>query len=270
MHERERHRIILAAVQERPVATVQDVVELTGASEATIRRDIAALALQGRIRKVRGGAEAVHPPQFGTLSARPFRVDETVNTVQKRAVAREAAKFCADGDAIIVNAGTTTFQMVHFVAHLRMQVLTNSFPIAEYLVKHSKCQVILPAGAVYREQGVIVSPFDNDGIAHFYGRRMFMSARGVSQVGIMEQDSLISQSEQRLMRQADETILLVDSSKFQNRSSLILCPLDRVSVIVTDDGVTDEARRMVEAAGVTLVVAEVPAADRHRESPSVA
>ncbi|BBE71737.1 DeoR/GlpR family DNA-binding transcription regulator [Oharaeibacter diazotrophicus] len=270
MHERERHRIILAAVQERPVATVPDIVELTGASEATIRRDIAALALQGRVRKVRGGAEAVHPPQFGTLSARPFRVDETVRTAEKRAVAREAAKYCADGDAVIINAGTTTFQMVHHVAHLRMQVLTNSFPIAEYLVKHSKCSVILPAGAVYREQGVIVSPFDNDGIAHFYGRRMFMSARGVSKAGIMEQDSLISQSEQRLMRQADETILLVDSSKFENRSSLILCPLDRVSVIVTDDGVTDEARRMVEAAGVTLVVAEVTAADRHRESPSVA
>lgn len=270
MHERERQRIILSAVQERPVATVQDIVEMTGASEATIRRDIAALALQGRLKKVRGGAEAMHPPQIGTLSARPFRVDETIRTAEKRAIAREAAKLCSDGDAIIVNAGTTTFQMVHHIAAKRLQVLTNSFPIADYLIKHSKCTVSLPAGAVYREQGIIVSPFENDGIGHFYGRRMFMSARGVGAVGIMEQDSLISQSEQRLMRQADELVLMVDSSKFQIRSSLVLCPLNRASIVITDDGVTDEARRLVEDAGVTLVVAEVTAAERQKESPSVA
>ncbi len=55
MHERERHRIILSAVQEKSVVTIQDISELTEASEATIRRDIAALHVQGKIRRVRGG-----------------------------------------------------------------------------------------------------------------------------------------------------------------------------------------------------------------------
>ncbi|WP_181703917.1 DeoR/GlpR family DNA-binding transcription regulator [Chthonobacter albigriseus] len=270
MHERERHRLILSAIHERPIATVQDIVELTGASEATIRRDIAALALQNRLRKVRGGAEALHPPQIGTLVARPFRVDETLNTAQKRAIAREAVRLCQDGEAIIINGGTTTFQMVHHLAGRRLQVLTNSFPIAEHLVKHSKCTVILPAGAVYREQNIILSPFENDGIAHFYARRMFMSARGISALGIMEQDSLIIQSEQRLMRQADELVLLVDSSKFQNRSSLILCPLERATTIITDDGITDEARRLVENAGTDLVIAGINPVEDALGSSSVA
>ncbi len=53
MHERERHRIILSAVQEKPVITIQDLVELTEASEATLRRDIASLHMQGRIKRVR-------------------------------------------------------------------------------------------------------------------------------------------------------------------------------------------------------------------------
>ena len=56
MHERERHRIILSAIQEKPVVTVQDIAELTEASEATIRRDIAALHVQGKLRRVRGGS----------------------------------------------------------------------------------------------------------------------------------------------------------------------------------------------------------------------
>lgn len=58
MHERERHRIILSAIQEKPVITVQDIADLTDASEATIRRDIASLHVQGKLRRVRGGGGA--------------------------------------------------------------------------------------------------------------------------------------------------------------------------------------------------------------------
>jgi len=122
MHERERHRIILSAVQEKSVVTIQDISELTDASEATIRRDIAALHVQGKIRRVRGGAEAVHPPQLGNLAGRPFRVSESVNIDKKRSIARAAVDLCEAGDAIIINGGTTTFQMVHYMAGHRMQV----------------------------------------------------------------------------------------------------------------------------------------------------
>ena len=270
MHERERHRIILSAVQERPILTVQDIVELTGASEATIRRDVAALALQNRVKKVRGGAEAIHPPHIGVLAARSFRADETVNSAQKRAIAREAVKLCHDGEAITINGGTTTFPMVHFLAGMRLQVMTNSFPIAEHLIKHSKCTVMLPAGAVYREQNIILSPFDSDGTGHFYARRGFMGARGISPLGIMESDSLIIQSEQRLMRQADELVVLADSSKFKSRSSLILCPLERVSTIITDDGIDDRDRRFIETAGIELIVATVDQKEDAQQSPTVA
>lgn len=270
MHERERHRIIMSAVQERPILTVQDIVELTGASEATIRRDISALALQNRVKKVRGGAEAINPPHIGVLAARSFRVDETVNSAQKRAIAREAVKLCQEGDAITINGGTTTFPMVHYLASMRLQVMTNSFPIAEHLIKHSKCTVMLPAGAVYREQNIILSPFDSDGTGHFCAKRFFMGARGISPLGIMESDSLIIQSEQRLMRQADELVVLADSSKFKSRSSLILCPLERVNTIITDDGIDERDRRMVENAGIELIVAEVDRQEELQQSPTVA
>jgi hypothetical protein len=97
MHERERHRIILSAVQEKPVITIQDLVELTEASEATLRRDIASLHMQGRIKRVRGGAEAIHPPQFASLTGRPFKVSESENADRKRAIAREAVALCDEG-----------------------------------------------------------------------------------------------------------------------------------------------------------------------------
>ncbi|ODN70552.1 DeoR/GlpR family DNA-binding transcription regulator [Methylobrevis pamukkalensis] len=256
MHEKERHRLILSAVQEKPVVTVQELVELTESSEATIRRDIAALHVQKRLRRVRGGAEGLAPPQFPGLAGRPFSVNETMNAGAKRAVARKAVELCTDGDPIIINGGTTTFQMVHFLANRRLQVFTNSFPIAEHLLKHSKNTVMLSGGTIYREQNIILSPFDNDVTRNFYARKMFMGAQGLGPLGLMETDPLLIQAEQKLIDQADELIVLVDSSKFRRRSSLILCGLSRIATVITDDGLEDRDAAMLEAAGVGLVVAE--------------
>jgi DeoR family ulaG and ulaABCDEF operon transcriptional repressor len=267
MHESERHRIILSVIQERPVVTVAEMVDLTESSEATIRRDIATLHVQKRLRRVRGGAESINPPQFVGLAGRPFSVNETMHAAQKRAIAAKAVELCDDGDSIIINGGTTTFQMVHPLALKRMQVFTNSFPIAEHLLKHSKNAITLSGGTIYREQNIILSPFDNDVTRNFYAKRMFMGAKGLGPLGLMEADPLLIQAEQKLINQADELVLLIDSSKFKHRSSLILCPLERITTVITDAGIRDEDRHMLEKAGVGLVVAEKTAKE---QSASVA
>jgi len=259
MHERERHKLILNAVQERPVATIGELVEMTATSEATIRRDISALHIQGRLRRVCGGAEALHPPQFVGIAGRPFKVSEAVNIEKKRAIAEVAVKLCADGDSIIMNAGTTTFQMVHFMAAMRLQVMTNSFPIAEHLIRNTRNNVMVPGGLIYREQGAILSTFDDEVTRSFFAQRMFMGAQGVGALGVMERDPLMVQGERKLIAQAEELVVLVDSSKFAQRSSLIACPLERVRTIITDDGVPAEVPAMLEQAGVDLIVAEAPA-----------
>jgi DeoR family ulaG and ulaABCDEF operon transcriptional repressor len=270
MHERERHKLILSAVQERPVVTIGELVELTGTSEATIRRDISALHVQGRLRRVRGGAEALHPPEFVGLAGRPFKVSESLNVDRKRAIAEAAVALCKDGDSIILNAGTTTFQMVHFLTARRMQVMTNSFPIAEHLLKHTRNNVMVPGGLIYREQAAILSPFDNDVTRNFFAHRMFMGALGVGRLGVMERDPLMVQGERKLIEQAEELIVLVDSSKFRQRSSLIVCALDRVHAIVTDNGIAAEDAAMIEAAGVTLIVADAAAGAAALQLPETA
>jgi DeoR family ulaG and ulaABCDEF operon transcriptional repressor len=270
MHEKERHRIILSAVQEKPVITVPELVDLTDSSEATIRRDIAALHVQKKLRRVRGGAEALHPPQFVGLAGRPFSVNETLNTRQKQAIAKEAVGLCEDGDPIIINGGTTTFQMVHFLTNRRMQVFTNSFNIAEHLLKHSKNTIMLSGGTIYREQNIVLSPFDNDVTRNFYARRMFMGAQGLGPLGLMEADPLLIQAEQKLIDQADELVVLADSTKFKKRSSLILCGLKRIATVITDSGIEDRDAAMLEEAGVNLIVANVQTDARTQTAPSSA
>lgn len=248
--------------------TVADLCNLTEASEATIRRDIAALHMQKKLRRVRGGAEAISPPPFVGLAGRPFSVNQTMQGKQKQAIARAAVDLCEDGDSIIINGGTTTFQMVHPLATRRCQVFTNSFPIAEHLLKHSKNTIMLSGGAIYREQNIILSPFDNDVTRNFYAKRMFMGAQGLGPIGLMEADPLLIQAEQKLIGQADELVVLVDSTKFRNRSSLVLCPLDRIHTVITDEGITDKTATMLDAAGVNLIVAQSGTAQANDEAAS--
>ncbi len=259
MHEKERHRIILAAVRARPVASVADLVDIIGVSEATIRRDIAALDEKGALKRVRGGAEALDPPSQNALIGRPFSVSESLNLSAKRAIARTAAALCSDGDQIIINGGTTTFQMVPHLASSRLTVFTNSFPIAEYLVHNSHSSVVIPGGTIYREQQIVISPFGGVVGSHFYAQRMFLGCHGLSALGVMEADPLVVQSELALMGQAEEVIVLADSSKFRARTSLILCTLDKVSTIITDAGLDAADRAMLNDAGVNLVIADVSA-----------
>jgi DeoR family ulaG and ulaABCDEF operon transcriptional repressor len=263
LHEKERHTIILSAVEERPVVTVVELCNLTGASEATIRRDISTLAEEKQLRRVRGGAEALSPPQLVGLAGRPFSVNETIRIAEKRAIAAAAVELCENGDAIIINGGTTTFQMVHPLAGRRMQVFTNSFPIAEHLLKHSRNTIMLSGGTICREQNIILSPFDNDVTRNFCARRMFMGAQGLGPLGLMEADPLLIHAEQKLIGQADELVVLADSTKFEQRSSLVLCPLDRITTVITDDQISDKAAAMLEAAEVTLIVAQSGGAQKN-------
>lgn len=262
MHENDRHRVILSALQDRAFVAIPELCALTGASEATVRRDINALGEQNKLRRVRGGAEGLTAAPFSGLAGRPFAFNATQNIAEKQAIAAAAVGLCSDGESIIINGGTTTFQMVHPLVTRNMQVFTNSFPIAEHLLKNTRNTVMLSGGIVYREQNIILSPFDNDVTRNFYARRMFLGGQGLNALGLMETDPLIIQAVQKLIGQADELIVLADSSKFENRSSLILCELARIDTLITDDGIDDRSAAMLEAADIKLIVASPTAANK--------
>ena len=68
------------------------------------------------------------------LATRSFDASRTINIEAKRAIARKAVEMCADGDVVIINGGTTTFQMAEFLRDTRLKILTNSYPLAEFLI----------------------------------------------------------------------------------------------------------------------------------------
>lgn len=241
-------------LQREHMVTVRRLADELDASEASIRRDVNQLAAQGLLKRVHGGAESLGE-EAPTLHGQPFSVTQTINVEQKRAIGQTAARLCRDGDSIILNGGSTTFRMAEFLTSHRLQVLTNALPIAEHLLRFSANRVLLAGGEVFREQNIVLSPFENDGLEHFYADKLFMGTQCVSALGVMETDSILARAEQRLIRQAEKVIVVADSSKFKGRGSLIVCPLARIDTVITDEGIEPRSMTMLREAGVEILIA---------------
>jgi DeoR family transcriptional regulator, ulaG and ulaABCDEF operon transcriptional repressor len=256
MHERERWQKILTLVRERGVIRVRDLVSATGASSATLRRDLTKLEEMGQLRRVHGGVQAIEAAQQSHLATRSFGISQALHTERKRAVAKAAAALCVDGESIIINAGSTTWFMAEFLHAARLQILTNSFPIAQELMATSQNRIVLPGGELYREQGIVLSPFDEDAVQHFTASKMFMSCYSITPMGIIEGDPLIARAEAKLLSRADKLVVIADSSKFESRGSMVVCQLSRVHTLVTDDAAPPHMLEHLRALGVNVVIAD--------------
>ncbi len=256
MHEQERAQLILKLTRERVVVPVRELIARTGVSSATIRRDLTELADAGLIRRVHGGVQSLDAVDVAPRTA-PASYPALGHDPRKTAIARAAVDLCDDGEAIIISAGATAYQMVEPLIHRRLHILTNSFPIASALLAAStESRVVLPGGEVYPEQGVVLSPFEDDAVQHYSASKLFMSCYGLSSMGVLEADPLIARANLKLLKRAQDVILLAVGSKFENRGSINLFPLDRLRMVITDPSAPPAALDGLRAAGVEVRVVD--------------
>ena len=234
-------------------------------SPATIRRDLEKLSLEGKLERVRGGAKRSN--SFRTqnvqnlmselrLDGVPF--DENVTLIQreKQLIGKSAAGLCREGEAIMIDGGSTTLQMCSHLDGLGMQVLTNSLYIVLALLPQSGTRILVPGGAIFREQNIILSVFGDDCMPRYHAPRLFIGAAAIGRQGLMQEDVVLVAGERRFIERADEIIVLADATKFDQPSGNVVCPLEQVHTIITDARITDKAASFVESAGVNLIIAD--------------
>jgi DeoR family transcriptional regulator, ulaG and ulaABCDEF operon transcriptional repressor len=250
----QRHALILRMLSKNVYVSVHEVAGFVNASEATIRRDFVQLEMEGKIRRVRGGAELVSIDNslagFGEL---PLEDRKGILSEKKRMIAREAARLCEDHETIMIDGGSTTYNMVEFLTGMKMQVLTNSFAIAEYLLQHSENQVILPGGVVYPHSQLILNPFEDNLLRNYYAKIVFMGAGAINQKGALNNETLLIQTERTMIDHSNKLVLLCDSSKFTKQGSLLLCGWGEIDTIITDSDIDKENREMVLSRSVNLI-----------------
>lgn len=247
-----RQRQIIELLRDRPFASVRELQERLGVSAATVRRDIDKIDESGGARKVYGGVSALDGAAQATAFARPYDENRDLAVDAKRQIAELAATMVADGDAVIVNGGSTCFHLGVKLADRNIRLFTNSMPLASYLGDHGKCSLTIAGGDLHREPRVIYSPAQP---VSFYASKYFLGAQGISADGLLESHPLMVHSIQELSHNVDQIVVLADSRKFSIHARNVALPLGRVGTLITDEGISDQHARMLENAGVTLRIA---------------
>jgi DeoR family ulaG and ulaABCDEF operon transcriptional repressor len=259
MHAAEREQAILELLRDRDFISFSELDRRLDASQATLRRDLGRLEAVGKIVRVRGGARLTQSEgsqsDQGHLHGVPFLENIALHRAEKEAIGKAAAALCVPGESIILDGGSTTLQMCPHLAPLGLQVLTNSLHIVSALLPQANTRISLPAGSVFREQNIILSPFEEDGAARYRASKMFLGAASIGRYGLMQTDVILVQAERRLLARADKTIVLVDSSKFDAPAGHAVCDLEEIDVVVTDKGLTASNAEMLAKAGVKVIVA---------------
>ncbi len=253
MLERERQELILGLLRQSRFATVAELVAAAGASEATIRRDLGRLEQRGALRRIRGGAEAVEAAEVRQAPEQPFEQRKGLHLETKRAIGRRAAALCQDGDTIFIDGGSTTYQMAGFLLSSRLQIITNSFAIAQVLIGSSANTVILSGGVVYPDSQLILDPFQEDAFRNYYASKVFMGLYGIDEMGATNTELLLIRTEKAMIDHAQELVILADSSKLGRRGSLKLCSLEQIHTFITDAGISEAQRELLLSRGVRLL-----------------
>ena len=264
MHAAEREEIILTAIRSKGFTTYRFLEANVEASPATIRRDLARLEKHGKIVRLHGGARAVDegasaagsPP---SLAGTPFEKSLKQNIRAKRRIGLAAAALCEPGEGIIIDGGTTTYQMCEHLADRNLQVLTNSLYIVNALLGQETTQLIVPSGPIFREQNIILAPAGEVSMPNFHASKLFLGAAAVSQRGIFQADALLVASQRRFLDRADEVILMADSSKLQTTSGAIVCGLERIDRLITDDRADPDLIEALREAGLKQIDLVKPA-----------
>ncbi|WAJ71866.1 DeoR/GlpR family DNA-binding transcription regulator [Catenovulum adriaticum] len=259
MLEKHRQQLILDILDEQRFASVRDLTDRLNSSEATIRRDIVKMAKKEQLIKIRGGAESVSSePRKKHISSSAFLVNQQKHTDVKKLIAKKAVELCADDDPIIINGGSSTYMMGEFLPGRRLNILTNSFVLAQNIVENGDSQVSVPGGEIYREQGIILSSYDKDTIEYYHSKMMFMGTPGIGEFGVMESDPLLIRSEQKLRKQTEKLVVLADSSKLGQRSNFIFCPLSDVDILITDSNADPKLVEQFKQNGIEVIMVEAP------------
>lgn len=246
----ERRQTILQVIEKKGFVTLNQLMELVGASDSTVRRDLEVLDGNGQIRRTRGGATYVGE------SLTSFDVRRTKARKQKERIAEAAAALVQPGETVILDGGTTTVEVARELAGRSLQVVTNSIPIVNALVNSPETELIVIGGFLYPKTGVNLGPLAVEALKSIHARRLFISVGGMTATSLFNSNALLVETERQMIEAAEEVIVVSDSSKLGHSALAQLCPLETVDRLITDAGITDEWREIAEAAEVALTVVE--------------
>jgi DeoR/GlpR family transcriptional regulator of sugar metabolism len=247
----ERRQRVLDLVSQRGFISLADLAQSVRVSESTLRRDLDYWHQQGSVRRTHGGA--IYIGDGSTLPALEERSASQLE--EKKAIARAAAARMKDGDAILLDGGTTTLEVAKLLVGRSMQIVTNSLPIANLFANNRETDLVMLGGYVYPKTGIALGPLTIRMLPDIHVNQALLSVSGLTAKGLFNGNLLLVETQRQIMRCADEVVVVADHTKIGRPALAFLCELNAVDTLIVDRGLTQEQRDMLSQADVRLIVA---------------
>jgi DeoR/GlpR family transcriptional regulator of sugar metabolism len=248
----QRRQQILNLLEETGNLNVSELSDRFSVSVVTIRKDLDNLESEGLLQRTFGGAVFSHRSRFN----RSFLERGQQYRREKCAIAAAAYSYIKDGDTIMLDAGTTTLALAqHLRSHIRSAlVITCSVPAALEL-SSAGYDILLLGGMVRNKSLALLGRETLRIIEQYRADKAFLGSSGfTAEMGHTTPNPEDAQVKEAILRSANETYVLVDSSKYGHRCLTSFARLRDVDLTITDGGLSRSKVKLLEAAGATMQI----------------
>ncbi|MER2089699.1 DeoR/GlpR family DNA-binding transcription regulator [Sporosarcina sp. JAI121] len=226
----ERHEMILNLLAEKQTVNINELIELTAASESTIRRDLNELETLNKLERIHGGATV-----NGRISQEPSILDKSTKNLQEKiGLAKYAASFVQEGDCIFLDAGTTTVQMIPYLQNKQVIVVTNGLTHVDSLIEHG-ITAYLVGGYVKSKTRALVGPQTIQSLHDYRFDKCFLGVNGFHlEYGYTTPDPEEAAVKRLASSLARTTYVVADHSKYNKVSFSSITALEDAVLIVND------------------------------------
>ena len=252
----ERHDLIVKELDSKGSVSVTELSMMLNVSEVTIRKDLTMLEQKNVLYRAHGKAIKINP----YINDRDVNIKEKQNTAEKTAIGKAAARLIVPNDSIIIASGTT----VHFFAREiqsdgggHLTVITAALNVASVLSKDPNIEVIQLGGIVRGSSLSAVGCDTERMLENFTGSKLFIGVDGFDlEYGLSTTNLLEANLNRAMMRSAQKTIVLTDSTKFGRRGFSRICDIDEVDQVITDPGIPQHTLEALRQRGIEVTVIE--------------
>ena len=247
----ERRQRVLDLVSQKGFVTLSELSHEIEVSESTLRRDLDHWDRNGMLKRIHGGAMYT-----GDGTGLPALEERTSSQIaEKRLIGHAAAARIRDGDAILLDGGTTTLEVARLLVGRSLQIVTNSLPIASLFANSRETDLVMIGGYVYPKTGVALGPLSVRMMDDIHVHQTILSVGGITEKGLFNSNLLLVETERRMMRCADEVVVVADHTKIGRQALAFLCELSAIDTLVVDSAATPAQLRLFDQAAVRYVLA---------------
>ena len=240
---KDREKEILKLLLAKKKITVNELSSLLFTSESSIRRDLARLENQQLVKRIHGGA-IIEENSISTLKI-PFVMRELEQSDAKIKIAKQAVEYINDYDVIFLDASSSTYSLVPFLAvKNHLTVITSGtktlVKLGEYGIK-----AISTGGELLPSCQSLVGEEAYRTIESFNANSVFFSCRGLSDDGFLTD---ISDSENNVRRKmiahSKNAYLMCASNKLGQKYFHNLCTVKDISKVICDTPLPEHFRNI--------------------------